>query len=120
MFSGKWPEPQVGPNRSECGNLIAVTEAERREKFLALCGNEHSLMSLIQDCIHNDPQERPRLEEIVKKQAEMVLQFSASSTNRLEMLRHIKVADACIAQQEKSLTSVERYLASKKLQVIDH
>ena len=34
MFSGRWPEPQVGPNRFEGDQLIPVTEAERREVFL--------------------------------------------------------------------------------------
>ena len=35
MFSGRWPAPQVGPNRTELdGRLIPVTEAERREAFL--------------------------------------------------------------------------------------
>ena len=26
MFSGQWPEPQVGPNRIEGGKLIPVTD----------------------------------------------------------------------------------------------
>jgi serine/threonine protein kinase len=34
MFSGQWPEPQVGQTQIEGGKLIPVTEAERREVFL--------------------------------------------------------------------------------------
>ena len=35
IFSGRWPEPQVGPNRTELdGTMIPVSEAERREVFL--------------------------------------------------------------------------------------
>ena len=90
MFSGRWPEPQVGPNRMEEGRLIPVTEAERREVFLRAIGNEHPLMDLILRLINNDPQVRPHASEIVERLAAMVLQFPASFANRLEMLRHIQ------------------------------
>ena len=90
MFSGRWPEPQVGPNRMEEGRLIPVSEAERREVFLRAIGNEHPLMDLILRLINNDPQVRPHASEIVERLAVMVLQFPASFANRLEMLRHIQ------------------------------
>ena len=90
MFSGRWPEPQVGPNRMEEGRLIPVTEAERREVFLRAIGNEHPLMDLILRLINNDRQVRPHASEIVEQLVAMVLQFPASFANRLEMLRHIQ------------------------------
>ena len=56
IFSGQWPEPQVGPNHTEPdGRLIPVTEAERREVFLQTVGNDHPLMDLILKCIDNHP-----------------------------------------------------------------
>ena len=88
-FSGRWPEPQVGPNRTEPGRLIPVTEAERREVFLRAIGNDHPLMELILKCIDNHPQTRAHASEIVERLAEMVLQFPAFFANRLEMLRQI-------------------------------
>ena len=91
MFSGRWPEPQVGPNRTEQGKLIPVTEAERREVFLQAIGNDHPLMNLIQRCITNDPQLRPHASEIVGQLGEIALQFPTSFANRLEMLRRIEV-----------------------------
>ena len=94
MFSGRWPEPQVGPVRTEPdGTMIPVSEAERREEFLRAIGNDHSLMDLILKCINNHPQARAHASEIVKQLAEMVLQFPASFANRLEMMRHIKVVE---------------------------
>ena len=90
MFSGRWPEPQVGPVRVESGRMIPVSEAERREVFLRAIGNEHPLMDLILRCVNNDPQVRPHASEIVERLAAMVLQFPASFANRLEMLRHIQ------------------------------
>ena len=90
MFSGRWPEQQVGPVRVESGRMIPVSEAERREVFLGAIGNEHPLMDLILRLINNDPQVRPHASEIVERLAAMVLQFPASFANRLGMLRHIQ------------------------------
>ena len=60
MFSGMWPEPEIGPVHSEPdGKLIPVSEAERRETFLQAIGNNHPLMDLILKCITNHPQLRP-------------------------------------------------------------
>ena len=55
MFSGQWPEPQVGPSRIEGGKLVPVTEAERHEKFFGAIEDGHPLMDLIHRCINNDP-----------------------------------------------------------------
>ena len=111
MFSGRWPEPQVGPNRTEPGKLIPVTEAERREVFLRAIGNDHPLMDLILKCIDNHPQSRVHASEIVKQLSEMVLQFPASFSNQLEMLRHIEVDE-----KEKSVLRKEGERKDMKVQ----
>ena len=90
MFSGQWPEPQVGPIRIEGGKLIPVTEAERRELFLKAIEDGHPLMDLIHRCINNDPQLRPHAGEIIGQVSRVASQFPASFANRLEMLRQIK------------------------------
>ena len=90
VFSGRWPEPQIGQTRFEDRQLVPVTEAERREVFLRAIGNDHPLMDLIIKCIDNHPQSRAYASEIVVRLAEMVLQFSASFANRLEMLTFIE------------------------------
>jgi serine/threonine protein kinase len=101
MFSGRWPEPQVGANRTEPdGRLIPVTEAERREVFLLAIGADHPLMDLILKCINNHPRARAHASEIVIRLAVMVLQFPASFDNRLEMLRQIEAVE----QEKGALT----------------
>ena len=90
MFSGRWPEPQVGPNRFKGDQLIPVTEAERREVFFQTIGNDHPLMDLILRCINNDPRRRAHASEIVERLSSIKLQFPASFANRLEMLRQIE------------------------------
>ena len=90
VFSGRWPEPQVGQTRIENEQLVPVTEAERREVFLRAIGNDHPLMDLILRCINNDPRRRAHANEIVERMTAIVLQFPASFANRLEMLRQIE------------------------------
>ena len=90
MFSGRWPEPQVGQTRIENKELVPVTEAERREVFLRAIGNDHPLMDLILRCINNDPRRRAHASEIVERMTAIVLQFPTSFANRLEMLRQIE------------------------------
>ena len=111
MFSGRWPEPQVGPNRMEEGRLIPVTEVERREVFLRAIGNEHPLTDLILRLINNDPQVRLHASEIVERLAAMVLQFPASFANRLEMLRHIQHQE-----EEKRVLMEEREAENRQNQ----
>ena len=101
MFSGRWPEPQVGQVCAEPGGrIIPVSEAERREEFLRAIGNDHPLMDLIRKCIDNYVKSRAHANEIVERLADMVLQFPASFANRLEMLRQIE-ADG---EEKRALT----------------
>ena len=51
------------------------------------------MIKFIHRCINNDPQLRPHASEIIRQLAEMVLQFPASFSNQLEMLRHIEVQE---------------------------
>ena len=92
MFSGRWPEPQIGQIHTELdGRMIPVSEAERREVFLQAIGKDHPLMDLILKCIHNHPQARAHASEIVKRLADVVLHFPASFSNQLdEALRQIE------------------------------
>ena len=90
LFSGKWPEPQIGPNRFENGQLIPVTEAERRAEFLLITGSDHPLMDLILKCISNDIHQRVHSNELVQKLATMVEQFPASFSNKLEILSSVQ------------------------------
>ena len=102
MFSGRWPEPQVGPNRFEGDQLIPITEAERREVFLRVVTQDHPLMDLILKCINNNPKTRAGAGEIISRLAEIVLQFPASFANRLEMARQIEHQE-----NEKRLLKIE-------------
>ena len=110
MFSGRWPEPQVGPNRTEIdGRLIPVSEAERREVFLRAIGNDHPLMDLILRCIQNDPKRRSGTEEIVDRLANHV-KLDTSFDDRMKMLR-------CIQGQRQEIKEFRSLLESKVQEV---
>ena len=100
-FSGSWPEPQIGPSQVVDGKLIPVTEAERRTEFLQAISTDHPLMDLILRCVHNDPQQRIDISNIVEQLARMVLQSPAPFSNRMNVLRHTEAV-------EKENRSVEK------------
>ena len=111
MFSGQWPEPQVGPSRIEGGKLIPVTEAERREKFFEAIEDSHPLMDLIHRCINNDPQLRPHAGEIIRQVSQVAAQFPASFANRLEMLEQI--------ERERSLREMLEQIERERRELLE-
>ena len=130
VFSGKWPEPQTGPIRTEPGRMIPVSEAERREIFLQDIGGDHPLMDLILKCIDNHPQARAHANEIVERLADMVSQFPATFANQLEMQRQIERCEVekrnlaeegerkdKVIQQLKSQISMNKRVQSKDEQI---
>ena len=118
MFSGRWPEPQVGPSRVERGKLIPVTEAERRKKFVETIEDGHPLMDLIHRCINNDPQLRPHAGEIVSQVSQIASRFPASFANRLEMLRRIETVEeqSRVLREEKDVVFQQKEVRIVTLQ----
>ena len=132
IFSGRWPEPQVGQTRIEGGRLIPVTEAERREAFFIMIESDHPLMALIQGCINNDPQQRPHAGEIISQISWIASQFPTSFANRLKMVREIEAnkeeikaltedgekKDRIIEQRESKISSLREAVQAKHKQKI--
>ena len=125
VFSGKWPAPQIGPNRADpmSDRLIPVSEAERREVFLRKIGNDHPVMDLILKCISNIPQFRVKSKDIIKQTADMLSQVPNESlfSNNVEMLARIKNEEVERALMiEKHITEIQQlqYTHSEQLQNI--
>ena len=93
VLCGSWPDPQIGPTRSKHGKLIPVSEAERREMFLQIIGNDHPLMNLTLKCIDNDPEQRIHANVIVDELKKMVVRFPVSFHNQLQMQEFIRVSE---------------------------
>ena len=109
-FTAEWPLPKIGQTRIDPTNpdkLIPVTEIERREEFLRKISRDHPLTDLILSCLKNNPQRRPRVEEIVGRTGDMIRQFPSSFENRMEMLQRISTLSSLN-------TSLELKIAVKK------
>ena len=107
VFSGQWPEPQTGQNRTDpmSDRLIPVTEAERRELFLSKIGNDHPAMDLILKCIANTARLRVQSKEIIKQTADMILHAPATFDNNVEILMRIKM------DEDEKASMVEKHTA---------
>ena len=95
-LSGKWPLPLREPtyvNPENRAQLLAVSEADRRDEYLQDIGNTHPLMDLILRCVSNDPQQRATAAEMVQQLEQMTRDTPLTFQNRVEMLQQIR-ADA--------------------------
>lgn len=94
IFCGQSPAPHVAPTRYEAGRLVAVSEAERRQKFLQAMENDHPLLNLTLKCINNDPDLRPTAKEIVNELEKKASIIHPSFKQRLDTLRYVAVSEA--------------------------
>ena len=117
-FSGRWPEPQIGPSQVVAGKLIPVTEGERRIEFLQAIGNDHPLMDLILRSIHNDPQQRADISKIVEQLARMVLQSPVVFSNRLDLLKHIEAVEEDRKSAKKEGVEISKIIKKNEEQIL--
>ena len=113
VFSGRWPEPQVGQIRTDRGRMIPISEAERRSVFLCAMGNDHPLMDLILQCINNDPKLRVHTTVIVERLTDLRSQFPVIFADRLEMQAEIVVRDVSLSEKELELKEMTTSLKEK-------
>ena len=118
VFSGRWPEPQAGPNVIQRGELVPLTEAERRGIFLQAIQDRNPLMDLIYRCIDNDPCARATANEIVRQLAEMVSQFPIAYSNRPEKIHSLELEQLQVQIKDLN-TKVQLAHEEKKAQAIE-
>jgi serine/threonine protein kinase len=112
IFSGQWPEPECPQIKmSETGEMIPVTEAERRKSFLKAIGDDHPLNEAILSCIHNDPNKRMHAYEIIKLTSEMVRRFPRDQLDLIEHISRAKETAQLKLQGEEAEDNEENYIA---------
>ena len=113
VLSGQWPFPgeavRVNPNNPN--DVIGVTEFGRREEYINLIGNEHPLMTLIQECLSNSPSHRPTSSEVHQRVSAVAADHPPSFTNRVEMMERIKTLS-----EEKETMRMEKEVQISNLQ----
>lgn len=85
ILSGNWPEPQCSQIRVKGSQMIPITEAERRQCFLQVIGNDHPLMKLILKCINNNPKQRSHVTEISQRLSKLVSKLPPKHSQLEEM-----------------------------------
>ena len=93
VLSGRWPLPLREPNYVNPENraqLLAVSEAERRDEYLRDIGNAHPLMDLILRSVSNDPRQRATAVQMVQRMEHMTRLSPPAFPNRVEMLQRIR------------------------------
>lgn len=101
VFCGQPPNPHNAATRMEAGELVAVSEAERRQKYLELVGHDHPMMSLIRECIDNDPKSRPSMNDIAKQVKQKTAAVSTSFRDRIEIMEFVAEREAKKRQKEQ-------------------
>ena len=76
LLCAQWPFPEnigttVNPQNPD--KLIAITEYDRRLKFMKEIGLDHALMPLIQKCLCNNPPSRPNATNIAETLMEVMV-----------------------------------------------
>ena len=68
LFSEEWPTPISQVKKDpKTKKLIALTEAERRQRYLdKMNGGASVLKKMIEKCLENDPNDRPLIKEMSK------------------------------------------------------
>ena len=66
VFSEEWPTPGGSKMKDPVTNkLVALTEAERRQKYLdKMTGKAAELRKMVEKCLDDDPDERPPIQEL--------------------------------------------------------
>ena len=120
VFSSKWPEPHLEQVCVKDGKMVPFSEAERRENYLKIMGEDHPLMDLVLKCIHNDPSKRADTNYIKAVIARMVTKFPALFSNRLEMIQFVKGKEEQnrILKEEKSRRNEEKLREIEALEQI--
>ena len=88
VLCGRWPYPSE-PNRVNPNNrrqLIALSEAERREEYFQQVRGDHPLVELIRGCLDNDPPQRPDAVRILGRLRQVISQSPPSCGNKMELL----------------------------------
>ena len=118
MFPGSllphtYPDPQ-NPDR-----LLARSEVERRRDYIqqlhGQLGEEHPLVQLVHQCLHNTPARRPSAEELLQQLEAVRTQIEGGSygqlvkvdMEKLRMVRALREKDTEIGQLQHQVQQLE-------------
>ena len=120
LMSCKWPEPKDRVLEVE-DTLIALTEVQRRDKYFQSFCNIPTLRSLIEACLYNKPEKRPKISEVCMAfknlKANTNKQVPFAMTNAIELYEEVHHGDQQKRNIEVALKSAEYALTKEKAHV---
>ena len=87
VMSHEWPTPDDQVTQ----DLKALSEIERRMKYLRGVEDKFPLKMLIANCLKNAPDQRPEIDEVIQKLQDIVIQESLlRSANVIELEKYLR------------------------------
>ena len=98
VLCGQWPIPTEPTRVDPCNpaHVIGLSEVERRAEYLDVIGRPsaqdegHPLMPLIERCLSNSPDCRPKASELVETMGEAAEQQPLTFNSRVNMMQRIE------------------------------
>lgn len=87
LVSQQWPIPTEAVRVAQNGGLTPVSEVERRNSYFRLVGRDHCLCQLIEQCLQNDPRQRPQISNIILTLRALQDKHPLPSTSYLDLLQ---------------------------------
>lgn len=95
-----WPVPR----ESARGVKTAVVELERRRKYLDAMKEDHLLNKLVQECLHGDPDHRPKTMSVVNKLCEISEQVRPQFETLLDLMIGMERRESELLHTAEDLT----------------
>ena len=120
VFCGRWPIPAeiFRANPSNPHDLTPLTEVQRRETYLNDIGDAHPLMSLMRECLSNNPSLRPGIPEALHRVKEVMPQFPPAFENKAEVLHRIQGDATVRASLNAQVSSLSAQVEQKEEQLL--
>jgi serine/threonine protein kinase len=113
----KWPEPGP-PNRYKGDKLVALTELQRREHYLALFDQKENelFLQLVHSCLKNRPAQRPTSIQLVKEMRK-IEESHPRVLRETEIIAQLQQERDELQREKDRLSRVERQLCEEKEQL---
>ena len=106
VLSGEWPFPtSIFQSKPEVeGGVIAVTEVDRRAKYLEKIGRDHPLSDLIRQCLSNVAHQRPEAIHLLQQINTVMARVVAPPETVIQQLESTRRENQRLRGQNESFT----------------
>ena len=97
------------PDPGDPDRLLGRTEVERRGEYIQLLhqqlGDQHPLVQLVKQCLHNTPSRRPSTRELLQQLENMRAQIvdPYEHLTKLEAMRMLREKDAALREKDMEM-----------------